>query len=93
MAGSPTNVTAEMISASTIRVSWNQPRPTAIIYYTDKDGEKRNEAIIIFEYYLGCESTNITIQAISPHLPSAPVTIEFILRKFLPTHLTQQTHC
>ena len=94
--GSPTNVTAEMINASTIRVSWNQPRSTATVYiicYTGKDGEKRNETIILFEYtallYLDCGSTNIiTIEAISSPFSSAPVTIEFILRKFSPTHLT-----
>ena len=90
VAGTPTNVTTEMINTSTIRVSWSPPTDGDnvtgyILYHTDRDGEKNetrlplNEQSYIIDH---CgENVNISIVALSPHLASVPEVIELLLRK------------
>ena len=90
MAGTPTNVTTEMINISTIRVSWSPPTDGDnvtgyILYHTDRDGENNetrlplNEQSYIIDH---CgENGNISIVALSPHLASVPEVIELLLRK------------
>ena len=90
MAGTPANVSAEMISTSTIRVSWSPPTDGDtvtgyILRYTDRDGEKidtrlpPNEHSYIIDH---CgENVNTSIIALSAHLASIPEEIELLLRK------------
>ena len=89
-AGTPTNVSAEMINTSTIRVSWSPPTDGDnvtgyILYHNDRDGENietklsPNEQSYIIDH---CgENVNISIIALSPFLASVPEMIELLLRK------------
>ena len=89
VAGPPTNLSAEMISPTTISVSWQPPSDgstvvTYLLSYIDQ-----NETVTktlppfftTFTFHTNCEDINITLQALSQHIPSVPVTTEFILRK------------
>ena len=83
-------MTAEFISATTLRVSWNPPSDGDtvtgyILRYTDRATGQR-ETIRLHGLTLSsdvnCDSENITVQTQSlNHLPSSEATVEFILRK------------
>ena len=84
-------MTAEFISATTVRVSWNPPSDGDtvtgyILRYTDRATGQR-EAIRLdgstLSSDVNCDSENITVETQSlNHLPSSEATIElFILRK------------
>ena len=83
-------MTAEFISATTLRVSWNPPSDGDtvtgyILRYTDRTTGQR-EAIRLDGSTLSsdviCESENITVQAqYLNYLPSSEATVEIILRK------------
>ena len=90
MAGTPTNVTTEMINTSTIRVSWSPPTDGDnvtgyILYHTDRDGEKNETRLSLNEQSYNIdhcgENVHISIVALSPHLASVPEVIEHLLRK------------
>ena len=79
-----------MISPTTFSLSWQQPSEGLnvtgyTLSYTDRDEDEiqvtsHSTSISIMT---NCkESMNITLQALSVKLPSIPVTIQLILRKF-----------
>ena len=86
----PTNVTAEFISATILRVSWNPPSDGDtvtgyILRYTDRATGQR-EAIRLdgstLSSDVNCDSENTTVQTQSLNqIPSSEATVEFILRK------------
>ena len=83
-------MTAEFISATTLRVSWNPPSDGDtvtgyILRYTDRATGQR-EAIRLdgstLSSDVNCDSENITVQTqYLNHLPSSEATVEIILRK------------
>ena len=92
MTGTPTNVSAEMISPTTISVTWRPPSDTSeatvtgyTLQYTDIDEVERIIRLhpLSLSRIISCESRNITVQASSfQSIPSTPVAIPFILREF-----------
>ena len=86
----PTDLSAGLISSTTVLVSWQPPQKSGPITgyslnYTDGD-EEENEFSLhhsVHSYPLPCrERTNITLKSLSWHISSIPVTIEFFARKF-----------
>ena len=87
----PADVTAEFISATTLRVSWNPPSDGDtvtgyILRYTDRATGQR-EAIRLDRLTLSSDVTghgeNITVQTLSLNrLPSPESRVEFLLRKY-----------
>ena len=92
MTGTPTNVSAEMISPTTISVTWRPPSDTSeatvtgyTLQYTDRDEMERIIRLhpLSLSRIISCESRNVTLQASSfRSIPSTPVAISFILREF-----------
>ena len=101
VAAPPTNLSAEMISPTTVSLSWQPPSdgPTVTGYllsYTDQNETITHTllpSITEFTVNTNCEeSMNITLQAESHQLSSIPVTIEFVLRKLDSVlHMCMQT--
>ena len=103
----PTNPSAEMVSPTTILVSWEPPSdgPTVTGYILTQSYTDQHEKIITLPSYItrftqittNCEERlNITLQAVSQHLSSIPVPIEFVLRKLdsvycIELHMCMQT--
>ena len=107
VAAPPTKPSAEMVSPTTVLVSWEPPSdgPTVTGYILTQSYTDQHERIITLPSYItrftqittNCEERlNITLQAVSQHLSSIPVPIEFVLRKLdsiycIELHMCMQT--
>ena len=95
VAAPPTNLSAEMISPTTVSVSWQPPSdgPTVTGYllsYTDQNEDANQITLYPYNHSysvdVSCDkSMNITLQALSRHFPSLPVNMTFFFRKYSKT--------
>ena len=89
VAAPPTNLSAELVSPTTVSVSWQPPSDGSLtdylLSYTDQTEtitHTLHPSITRFTVNTNCKvSMNISLQALSQHIPSIPVTTEFILRE------------
>ena len=92
MASPSTNISAEFVSPTTMRVTWSPPSGGAtvtgyILHYNGSSGEEWNVTVgPTAQSYtmniIGCVGdVNITIVALSEHLSSQPQTISVHVRK------------
>ena len=87
-ADTPTHLSAELISSTTVRISWTPPSNGGtvagyMVRYIDNTGE---EVTVTFSAstlsaHINCNSENITVHALSQHLPSTSVTVDITFRK------------
>ena len=86
-ADSPTNLTAERVNSTSIRISWippaSGPAVTGYRIYYQTEGDQRNVGVNATEFTITSLTTsdayNISVVALSEHLPSAVVGLEIIM--------------